>query len=258
MKQSIRHSTTRDIIVADMPWHHETWSDKGQGRTASSHYDVMKPADMLELKPLMQHAFPGDSLLFMWTTGPQMEFTLKLMKHWGWEFKTVAFTWIKFNASFNRTIRDGIATGNMLPLADQDIVDIVQKATFTGMGHWSRANAEYILVGKRGKAPLARVRKNIHSVIYAPRGAHSEKPDEANKRIELMVKRPQDECFELFARRQYKDWQCTGLELDGAPIGNALLLIGSGYRWKPGEFSDNNNGHTDGDSVSPSSIGEAV
>jgi len=258
MKQSIRHATTRDIIVADMPWHHETWSAKGQGRTASSHYGVMKPQDMLDLKPYMQAAFPGDSLLFCWTTGPQMDFTIELIEHWGWEFKTIAFTWIKFNTGFGDTVRKAVRTTAMLPFTDGDIVDVVQKATFTGMGHWSRANAEFILAAKRGKGNLARVRRNVHSVIYAPRGAHSEKPDEANKRIELMVRRPQDECFELFARRQYPGWQCTGLELDGLDIHDALANISDGWRWEPEEFNDSNDEHTDRNPVSESSLGTTL
>ena len=38
-----------------------------------------------------------DSLLFLWTTFPQLPEALRLIKAWGFSYKTVAFVWLKQN-----------------------------------------------------------------------------------------------------------------------------------------------------------------
>ena len=37
-----------------------------------------------------------DCLLFLWATFPQLPEALRLIKAWGFTFKTVAFVWLKF------------------------------------------------------------------------------------------------------------------------------------------------------------------
>ena len=61
------------------------------------------------------------------------------MDAWGFSFKTVAFVWVKLNRK-----------------AD---------SLFTGMGYWTRANAEVCLLATRGHPK--RVCRNIHQVISA-------------------------------------------------------------------------------------------
>lgn len=57
-----------------------------------------------------------DSALFMWATFPQLPEALRLIRAWGFTYKSVAFVWLKKNKK-----------------AD---------SWFYGLGFWTRANAE--------------------------------------------------------------------------------------------------------------------
>lgn len=221
----------RSIVVADMPWSHQAWSKTDEKRTATAHYACMTDQEMLDLAPYMKAAFPDQSMLFMWTTGPQMPFSLELMKAYGYTFKTKAFTWLKLNSKFADSFQKLAHTHiNGMPLSSDEIIQSIEMLFKPGMGHYTRANPEYVIVGKKGKEPIMRMRKNIREIVFSPIGEHSSKPDEVNKRIELLMRRPQDEMFELFARRQYADWNCTGLEFDGLDIRDALTRYARGER----------------------------
>lgn len=76
---------------------------------------------------------------------------------------------------------------------------------FTGLGYWTRANAEMCLLGARGKPP--RLRKDVRRLIIDRRREHSRKPDEARRRIERLVAGP---YLELFAREGAKGWDGWG------------------------------------------------
>ena len=52
---------------------------------------------------------------------------------------------------------------------------------FTGMGYWTRANAEVCLLATRGR-PKRRA-CNVHQIILSHIEAHSQKPAEARRRI---------------------------------------------------------------------------
>jgi len=96
------------IIYADPPW---SYSDKGQSGSkknsgAATHYDVMGAQDIKNL-PVASIA-EDDSLCFMWVTGPQLPVGLEVLEAWGFEFKTVAFTWVKTGGHINsiKTLMD--------------------------------------------------------------------------------------------------------------------------------------------------------
>ena len=57
-----------NIIYADPPWQYRTYSKKGQGRSAESHYPTMSIADIKAL-PVRSLA-AKDCALFMWITFP--------------------------------------------------------------------------------------------------------------------------------------------------------------------------------------------
>ena len=65
-----------------------------------------------------------DSALFMWATFPQLPEALRLIRAWGFTYKSVAFVWLKKNKK-----------------AD---------SWFYGLGFWTRANAEVCLLATRG------------------------------------------------------------------------------------------------------------
>jgi N6-adenosine-specific RNA methylase IME4 len=66
-------------------------------------------------------------------------------------------------------------------------------------------------VATRGS--LLRLDMGIHQLIVAPALEHSEKPEEAQNRIEKLYAGP---YLELFARRVRSGWVCWGDELPAA------------------------------------------
>lgn len=81
------------IIYADPPWQYRTYSKKGQGRSAESHYPTMSIEDLKAL-PVSQLA-DKDCALFLWITFPCLQEALELIQAWGFSYKTVAFVWVK-------------------------------------------------------------------------------------------------------------------------------------------------------------------
>ena len=106
-----------------------------------------------------------------------------VMEAWGFTFKTVAFVWIKQNRKSD--------------------------ALFTGMGYWTRANAEICLLATRGHPK--RQAKDVQQVMVSRIEEHSKKPAEARRRIErLMGDVPR---IELFARQVTPGWDVWGNEV---------------------------------------------
>ena len=173
-------------ILADPPWTYKVWSKKGAGRTAAHHYDVMTPRELGDMRHWLDDWADEDSCLFMWATYPNLQEAFHLMNEWDFTYKTVAFTWVKLN-------KDGVTP-------------------FTGMGYWTRANAEICLLGTRGHPK--RQAKDVRQVILSKRREHSRKPDEQYERIERLVEGP---YLELFARPPHqRGWDVWGDEADGA------------------------------------------
>jgi N6-adenosine-specific RNA methylase IME4 len=165
-------------ILADPPWRFQTWSKKGEGRSASRHYPTMTAGQIAGL-PVEQLAAAGCAL-FLWTAWPHLEQALWLIEHWGFTYKTNAFTWAK--------IKDGKPQ--------------------TGTGYWTRANSEVCLLGTRGKPK--RIAADVAQLIVEPRREHSRKPDCVHGRIERLVAGP---YLELFARARRENWEQWGNEL---------------------------------------------
>lgn len=170
------------IIYSDPPWSYKVWSDRGKGRSAERHYPTMRKEDIQRL-PIKEIA-AENSILFLWVTAPCLIEGIELITAWGFKYKTVAFTWVKQNKK-----SDGI---------------------FTGMGYYTRANAEYCLLATRGKV-LERKSHSVSSVVLSHIERHSKKPDEVRDRIvQLLGDLPR---IELFAREQANGWDCWGNEL---------------------------------------------
>ena len=79
------------IIYADPPWAYRTYSKKGQGRSAESHYPTMCIEDIKAL-PVGELA-AKDCALFLWITFPCLCEALEVLTAWGFSYKTVAFAW---------------------------------------------------------------------------------------------------------------------------------------------------------------------
>jgi len=169
------------IIYADPPWQYRDKALSGE-RGVEFKYKTMTPEQIRRLP--VGTICADDCVLFLWATMPQLPIALKVMKSWGFTYKTVAFTWVK-------------RTKKNWKLA-------------WGMGNWTRANPEIVLLGTRGKPK--RVGKGVHSVVESAVRKHSQKPDEVRDRIvELMGDVPR---VELFARERVESWDSWGNEVE--------------------------------------------
>lgn len=167
------------MIYADPPWR---YTQKGLQGAAEKHYPTMGIDEICAL-PVADLAAP-DSVLFLWATFPQLPEALRLIKAWGFQYKSVAFVWLKKNRK--------------------------SESWFYGLGFWTRGNAEVCLLATRGHPK--RQAANVHQFIIAPIQEHSRKPDEArDKIVALMGDVPR---VELFARRSC--WRCT--KKTGSPL----------------------------------------
>jgi N6-adenosine-specific RNA methylase IME4 len=175
-----------NIIYADPPWKFKVWREgmKGNRRSASRHYSVMEYKDLLDFP--IRSLSSDDCALFIWVINPMLPHALDLIKHWGFEYKTVAFTWVKKNK-----------------IAD---------SWFWGLGYWTRANAELCLLATRGSPK--RINKGVHSLVETRIEEHSKKPDEVRTRIvQLCGDLPR---IELFARQKTEGWDVWGNEVESS------------------------------------------
>ena len=170
-----------NIIYADPAWHFQTYSRKGEKRSATQHYACMNIDDIYHLP--VQDIAEDDCILFIWVTYPLLKEGLKTIEEWGFTYKTCAFSWVKKNKK-----------------AD---------TFFWGLGYWTRANNEICLLATKGKPK--RVSKRVHQIVATPIEKHSKKPSIVrDKIVELCGDLPR---IELFAREKTKGWDVWGNEV---------------------------------------------
>ena len=165
----------------DPPWQYE---QKRLSGAAEHHYPTMSIETLCAL-PIAELA-AEDSALFLWATFPQLPEALRLLKAWGFQYKTTAFVWLKLNKK--------------------------ARTWFYGLGFWTRGNAEICLLATRGHPK--RQSAGIHQFIISPVRQHSRKPDEArDKIVALMGDVPR---VELFARQETPGWDVWGNEVESS------------------------------------------
>jgi len=171
-----------NIIYADPPWSISATQQIPSGRPNSRPYRAMRQVDIFDMK--VNSISADDSCLFLWATSPLLPEAIHTMKSWGFEYKCVAFSWVKQNRK-----------------AD---------SLFMGMGWWTRSNTEFCLLGTKGKPK--RNAKNILSVVISKIEEHSKKPNEVrNKIVDLCGDLPR---IELFAREKTDGWDSWGNEIE--------------------------------------------
>lgn len=176
-------------ILADPPWAYRTWSKKGLGKSAEKHYRTM---DIAAVKTLPVSGYAADDCwLFLWSTGPHLALAFDVMAAWDFKYSGMGFVWVKWQRSLTR---DRIIR-----------TDMVEKWLHFGPGHTTRKNAEFCLLGRRGKAK--RISASVREVIISPVREHSRKPDVTHERIEQFCEGPR---LELFGRRQRPGWVVRG------------------------------------------------
>jgi N6-adenosine-specific RNA methylase IME4 len=170
-----------DLILADPPWHFETYSDKGQGRSASRHYPTMD-FDWICRLPIGKLA-ADDAGLAIWAYDPMLRQVHEVIERWGFKYKSVLFTWEKITRTGEPAF---------------------------GLGYYTRKSTEQLFYAIRGRG-LKRIDRGVQQCIRAPRREHSRKPDQVIEGLERLfgpVRR-----LELFARERRPGWVAWGNEI---------------------------------------------
>jgi N6-adenosine-specific RNA methylase IME4 len=160
------------ILLADPPWRYD--APLSDSCRIENKYPTMA-LDAIMALPVGDIAAP-DAALFLWAA--LLEEGFEVLRAWGFRFRSHA-VWVKPSV---------------------------------GMGRWFRQQHEMLLLGVRGHMPVPLEANRSPSVIIAPRGEHSEKPDAAYEIIERGF--PEFPKIELFARRSRYGWERWGLEAE--------------------------------------------
>ena len=176
------------VILADPEWSFEPYSEAtGMDRAADNHYPT-SATEIIAARPVADIA-ADDCVLFLWATVPMIKDALRVMEAWGFEYKSLA-VWGKDRV---------------------------------GTGYWFRNKCELLLVGTRGNIPAPAMGTQWESLIMAPVGAHSAKPEAFLEMIEAYF--PSLPKIELNRRGPARlNWSAWGLEADttgqetGAPV----------------------------------------
>jgi len=167
-----------NIIYADPAW---SYKGKMMNSSVTDHYPVMTIDDIANL-PVKSLA-DDNCVLFMWVTLPKLNEFMRVVKGWGFEYKTTAFVWVKKNK--------------------------ISDSFFMGLGRWTRANPEICILATKGK--IKRQSNSVRQLQIFPIDKHSKKPNEFRKLItELVGDLPR---IELFARQKTPGWDVWGNEV---------------------------------------------
>lgn len=157
------------VIYADPPW---SYNDKQNIEVlggAEKHYPTMPLQDICDL-PIPA---ADDAVLFMWVTSPLLEDSFKVIKAWGFKYKS-SFVW------------DKVAHN---------------------MGHYNSVRHEFLLIATRGSC-TPDVPKLFDSVVSIERTEHSRKPNEFRDMIDTLY--PIGDRLEMFAREAPEGWDVWG------------------------------------------------
>lgn len=172
------------VIVEDFEWDHVTWSEAGRDRAAENHYPVSKDAhtaaEIVERTKERWACADDRCVAYMWTTIQHLAIAIDVLRQRGFDYVS-SHAWGK----------DKI-----------------------GLGFWNREKHEILLIGTRGNPPppCPAPGTQLDSLVMAPRGEHSVKPDEFLEMIERHF--PTTPRLELNARRRRPGWQAWGNEVE--------------------------------------------
>ena len=181
-------SAKYDVILADPPWQYHGAQDKWGA--AAKFYPTMNDEEILSLP--VADLLEKDGVLFLWATGPRLDFAIHCIEEWGLHYRGVAFVWIKTTQKGEPLKAQGVRPSIVKPLT------------------------EFVLAAS--KVPKGRPRKlydeSVVQTVFAPKRDHSRKPSEVRERIEHLY--PTASKIELFARDSRPGWAGWGLEYPAA------------------------------------------
>lgn len=162
---------TYDVLLVDPPWRYEDC--KTENRAIENHYPTMTLEEIRSVKL----PAAADCVLFLWAPSPKLAEAISVIESWGFTYRSCA-VWVK----------DRI-----------------------GMGYYFRQQHELLLVATKGESGTPEEGDRCSSVIQAPRGRHSEKPEEVYAIIERLY--PRARKCEGWARQRRPGWDAWGNEL---------------------------------------------
>ena len=157
------------VIVIDPPWNYGTEYNADTRRVAS-------PYPEIPTEELKKFVIPADenSIIWLWTTHKFLPDALELLKVWGFEYK-LTMVWNKEKM---------------------------------GMGVWLRCQAEFCLLGIKGKPQWNLT--NERDVLSIAREEHSRKPDEFYVMVDKLC--PVIKKIDIFSREKREGWSQYGNE----------------------------------------------
>lgn len=180
----ISNSNTKyQVILIDPPWNYKRTVGKG---IAKDEYNILSDQEVLDLTLVSSLADDKCCALLLWVTGPKMDVGIQALQKWGFQYKTVFFTWVK-------------TTKNGKPVC--------------GLGHYTRSSTEFCLLATRGNVLQHKKSSSIPQLIISERREHSRKPPEAKSLI-LSFFGSDLRKIELFSRESTEGWDVWGNETD--------------------------------------------
>lgn len=158
------------LVYADPPWRYE--HAESESRAIENQYPTMSLDDICAL-PLADIT-TDDAILFMWTTSPKLEEGMRVVREWGFTYRT-CMVW------------------------DKEKI---------GMGYYARQQHELLLIATKGAIPVPPPSARPGSVVRITRGDHSAKPHEFYELIERMY--PELPKLEMFCRSPRAGWSVWG------------------------------------------------
>lgn len=163
-----------DVLLADPAWQ---FSNSGLGGAAANHYPTMPTEEICKMG--IPEITKENCVLFLWATNAMLEDALRVVKSWGFAYKT-NMVWIK------------------------------DKETYGKLGFYVMGKHELLLICTKGKmTPFAK--ELPVSVIEAAKSKHSKKPEIVYEIIEKLYSGTKK--IELFSRQKREGWHSFGNQI---------------------------------------------
>ena len=169
------------IIYADPPWGSNSQFGRDKKRGNEQHYPLMTLQNIIDLP--IKELSDENCILFLWVVDTQLFDAGEVIRNWGFNYKTVGFTWAK---------------------------ETITGKDHFGVGMWTRKNPEMCLIATKGK--IKRLNAGVRQLQRYRVREHSKKPDEFRKEIVKLV--GDIPRVELFARQKTEGWDVWGNEVE--------------------------------------------
>lgn len=183
-----------NVIYADPPWSYDNKSMKftqdGENLAVEQQYSLMTNSEIKRMP--IREICDDNAICFMWCVNPLMPIAFDVLKHWGFEYKTM-LTWKKTS----------------------------------GTGFWFRGVTEHILMGIRGDVKC--FRSGIDNFHECKSGKHSQKPHYFRDLVDRMTRTTFEEQkkLEIFARTRdnlFGNHEYDGWDVFGNQVDNSIVL----------------------------------